>query len=50
MNIPIGPIRYVIKRGNANKNLFIKSFWASLSIHPPTNKLIETKWVQNINK
>ena len=33
------------------RTLLIKNFCESLTIQPPTNKLIDTKWIQNnINK
>mgnify|MGYP004143117507 CR=1 FL=1 len=32
--------------GKATKILFIKNFWESFTIQPPTNKLIETKCIQ----
>ena len=50
MKTPIGPIKYVTKSGKANKILFIENLCASFKIHPPTNKLMDTKWVQNIKR
>jgi len=29
------------------RTLLIKNFCESLTIQPPTNKLIDTKWIQN---
>ena len=29
------------------RTLFIKNFCETLTIKPPTNKLIDTKWIQN---
>ena len=47
MVIPIGPIKYVIIRGNDTKILFILNNCESLTIQPPQNKLIDKKWTQN---
>ena len=46
----MGPIKYVIIKGTANKILLIENLLESLTIHPPVNRLIEIKWIQNIIK
>ena len=47
MNTPRGPIKYVIIKGKATSILLIYNFCESLTIHPPTNKFIDTKCIQN---
>ena len=48
MNNPNGPIKYVIKSGKIINNLLIANFCESLTIQPPTKRLIQIKCVQNI--
>ena len=43
-------LNILIKRGINNKNLLIKNFWESFTIHPPVNRLMEIKCIQNIIK
>ena len=47
---PIGPIKYVIKRGKNTKNFEIENFKLSFTIQAPQNKFIAKKWHQNIIK
>ena len=49
MTNPIGPVKYVKINDGINTILGIKYFLPSLTIHAPTNKLIDKKCSQKIN-
>ena len=50
MNIPNGPVKYVIIRDSAVKNRGIEYLMESRAIQDPTNKLIDKKCSQKIKR